>query len=148
DELTGVVQALDRENIPYALAGGLAYSVLVETRATEDIDLLVHAKDWPRIPNVLAALGFKELSGPMEFRNVRIRRLTKVLGDNVLVLDFVLAGEDFAEGIEKSLRLRHGGREYRIVPPDVLIALKKGRMSAKDRSDIEGLQRLLDESEP
>jgi hypothetical protein len=41
EELRALLEALRRENLPYALCGGLAVAVYGITRATEDIDLLI-----------------------------------------------------------------------------------------------------------
>ena len=44
DQLKKIVQFLNKQRIDYALAGGLAFSALVEPRATMDIDIL----DFPK----------------------------------------------------------------------------------------------------
>ena len=41
DQLKKIVQFLNKQRIDYALAGGLAFSALVEPRATMDIDILI-----------------------------------------------------------------------------------------------------------
>ena len=45
DQLKRIVQFLNKQKIDYALAGGLAFSALVEPRATMDIDLVVMVKE-------------------------------------------------------------------------------------------------------
>ena len=45
DQLKRIVQFLNKQKIDYALAGGLAFSALVEPRATMDIDLIVMVKE-------------------------------------------------------------------------------------------------------
>ncbi len=147
-ELTSIVETLDEAGVAYALVGGLAYSVWVEARNTEDIDLLIRGDDWAIIPGLLAPLGFQELSGPLDLSTVRIRRLTKLAPDDVLILDFLLADGGLAEGLSRRVILEHQGHRYAVAPPDVIIGMKRGRMSAKDRNDIEGLQRLLDSEPP
>jgi len=142
DELTAVVTRLDEAGIAHALIGGLAYSIWVEARNTEDIDLLVRPEDWERVAPALADLGYRAAPLPMDFKTVRIRRLSKVVDNDVLALDFVLADGDLAEGIERSVRIERLGHAYRVAPPDVLIHLKEQRLSAKDRNDIEGLRNL------
>ena len=62
----------------------------------------------------------------------------------VVGLDFILADENMIAGIDKSIEIESGGGAYSVAPPDVIIALKRARMSAKDRGDIEGLQKLLE----
>lgn len=145
DETARLADAFAKAGIPYALVGGLAYNIWVETRATEDIDLLIRAGDWERVPKILLPLGYESLSAPMDFGKTRIRRLVKIEGADVLVLDFILADGPLAEGLERRITLIHNGRAFEVAPPDVIIAMKKERMSTKDRGDIEGLQRILDE---
>jgi len=41
DQLKKIVQFLNKQKIDYALAGGLAFSALVEPRATMDIDIII-----------------------------------------------------------------------------------------------------------
>ena len=45
EQLKKIVQFLNEQQIDYALAGGLAFSALVELRATMDIDLIVMIKE-------------------------------------------------------------------------------------------------------
>lgn len=145
DETARLADALAKAAIPYALVGGLAYNIWVETRATEVIDLLIRAEDWERVPEILRPLGYENLSAPMNFGKTRIRRLVKIEGADALVLDFILADGPLAEGLERRITLSHNGRAFDVAPPDVIIAMKRERMSTKDRGDIEGLQRILDE---
>lgn len=143
-ELMSVVDRLDCERIPYALVGGLAYTLYVEARATEDIDLLVRPQDWSRLPAALAPLGYLDVAGEMDFKNIRIRRLTKIIGTDAMVLDFLLADGGLQEGLEKAVSIALGDRAIRVAPAETIIELKKARLSAKDRNDIEGLQRYLE----
>jgi hypothetical protein len=147
-ELKAVSAALAEAGIAHALVGGLAYSVWVEVRGTEDIDLLVRPEDWERIPAALAPLGYRELAGPMDFAGVRIRRLTKIQEGDVLVVDFLLADGPLVEGLERKVALEHEGHTYAVAPPHVIIALKKGRMSDQDRLDIAALSKLIEGPKP
>ena len=129
-----------------AASGGLAYSVYVEARATEDIDLLVKGEDWERIRTVLAKASYHEMSDPMNFRNIRIRRLTKIENDDAVVLDFILADrESLQDAIRDAMVFAVRSGTVRVAPPGAIIELKKGRMSTKDVADIAGLERYLEE---
>jgi hypothetical protein len=44
-QVKSIVHFLSKYEIDYALAGGLAYSALVEPRATMDIDILIMFKE-------------------------------------------------------------------------------------------------------
>ena len=55
EHLTTLCGALEKTGTPYALAGGLAYSALVEPRATMDIDVLV-ILDEVKLRNVVGEI--------------------------------------------------------------------------------------------
>lgn len=143
DELRRVVKTLSQAQVPYVIVGGLAYSIWVESRNTEDIDLLILSEDWPNVATLLEPLGYWPLAEPMDFRNVRIRRLTKLQDNDSLVLDLVLADEHFRACVDNPVKLEYDDQEYCLAPPEVLIEMKSARMSSKDIQDIEGLQKLL-----
>jgi hypothetical protein len=143
EELTAVAEALDRAAIPYALVGGLAYSLYVEARATEDIDLLVYPDDWDKIPELLKPLGFRDRGGDINLKSVRIRRLVKIQDRDALVVDFLLADGALRDGVDRAVTLDLGKATVRVAPPETIIALKKNRLSAKDKDDIAGLEKLL-----
>lgn len=146
-ELLEVTEALERAQIPYALVGGLAYSIYVEPRATEDLDLLILPDDWEKCVEALRPHGWLDAADPMNFEKVRIRRLTKLSEEGALVCDFLLADAPYHTGITDRNRIARDGTELYLAPPEVLVKLKRARMSEKDRGDIEGLQRLIDGEE-
>lgn len=147
-ELRDVTAALQKKGIRYAIVGGLAYSALVRSRSTEDIDLLILPDDWERIKELLRGLGYEDLAGPMDFKNIRIRRLVKLEEGDSLVLDFLFAESDrLIEGIDRGIRIGRGDYKYFVAPPDVIILLKQQRMSDIDKSDIEGLRKLIEDQE-
>lgn len=144
EELRLITKALEGADIPYAIVGGLAYNLWVEARATEDIDLLIRPEDWNSIPPLLHSHGYLDLSTPMDFLDIRIRRLVKIQGEAVMIADFLLADqEEFRRGIETAAILKYNEDQYRVARPEAVIALKRGRMSGKDRIDIEGLSKLI-----
>ena len=51
---------------------------------------------------------------------------------------------ELAEGITRSVTLRHRDHSFSVAPPDVLIRLKESRLSRVDKSDIEGLKMLIE----
>jgi len=147
-ELGGIAAVLEERNIPYALAGGLAFSILVQLRATEDIDLLVRAEDWPDIEKAFAKLGYEDMTGEIAFHALTLRRLTKIVGTDHTVVDFLLATPALAAGIERALIHPFGAGRLRVLRPEDLIALKKLRNSAQDKADIEALERQLAGEKP
>ena len=143
EELRAVTETLAAAGIPHALVGGLAYSFYVEARATEDIDFLIAEADWPAVCRTLQTLGFDQLAGPMDFETIRIRRLTKIAQADVLVLDFLLADELTSKGLEQPVMYPFGDTRIPLAPVEVIVNLKRRRMSRKDIADLEGLEDLL-----
>lgn len=147
EELRKVTAALDEAKISHALVGGLACSVWLEPRATVDIDLLVKSEEWERIPAVLEPLGYLALAHPKDFQSIRIRRLTKLVDGDAVMLDFLFADGDLIRGIDECARLEVEGEVHRVARPEILIQLKRGRMSDQDKIDIDGLTRLIEEQD-
>jgi hypothetical protein len=147
EELLSAVGALDAAGIPYALVGGIACSLYVEPRATEDIDFLLLPQDLERAMKALQPLGWDDLAGPMDFHNIRIRRLTKLQDTHVMVLDFLLADtDDLAKSLDTPQLFDYESVRLKVASPETIIRLKQGRMSGKDQIDILGLQKLLGET--
>jgi hypothetical protein len=142
DELTAIVRALDGERIPYAIVGGLAYSVWVETRATEDIDLLIMPEDLGRAEEAVRPLGYLRIA---DASDSRFLRLTKLYRDEALVLDLFLADTSvLADGIRDSSVLEFEGQTYSVASPAIIISMKEARMRGQDRNDIERLKELVE----
>jgi len=142
DEFKKVINILNRERIPYALAGGLAVSILTKPRATEDIDLLILPRDWEECCRVLADLGYEEVAYPMHFQNITIKRLTKIIDDDYIVIAFVLVINEFWETIwEERQQISFEEMPLWIISPKALIKMKELRKSYKDLSDIEELKK-------
>lgn len=148
-EFKAVIQAFNAEGIPYAVCGGLAYSIHVEVRATIDMDFLIQASDLPRCQQLLVQMGYTAHPRRMVFRGgtVAIQRLWKPeeRGGDALVIDLLIADEASMPGI-------WGGREehvweglsVRVVSRDGLVALKRLRGSEVDLADI---RRLTEQGE-
>jgi len=142
EELRQVIEALEAGSIPYAIAGGVAVSIYTTPRATEDIDLVIRAADLDRALPVLGALGFQRGGPPMAVAQgrLRIQRLTKIAGSDLLPLDLLLAD---SPQLEEVLRARQqldwGGKRLWIVSIEGLRALKRLRASPQDLADLEAL---------
>lgn len=142
-ELLDVAEGLRAASIEAALVGGLAYSIYVQPRATEDLDFLILPEDWERCIAALASRGWRDFSGPIDLSKIRIRRLTKFIQEDAIVCDFLLADGGLREEIAKGSRFTIGGGQVLLAPPEVIIELKRRRMSEKDRGDIEGLEKFI-----
>ncbi|MGA9854663.1 MAG: nucleotidyltransferase family protein [Gammaproteobacteria bacterium] len=60
-QIAEIISALNRENIRFALIGGLALAAHNVVRATQDVDVLIGATDADRLEGVLVGLGYRRL---------------------------------------------------------------------------------------
>ena len=143
-EFKAVIEAFNAAGIPYAVCGGLAYSIHVEVRATIDMDFLIGAPELPRCQQLLIQMGYTPHPRQMVFRGgtVAIQRLWKPQeqGSDVMAIDLLVADEASIPGV-------WGGREEHVweglsvwvVSRDGLITLKRLRGSEVDLADIRRL---------
>ena len=146
-ELRDLLDGLRREKVSYALCGGLALAVYGIMRATEDIDLLIEETELPKLRGVAEALGFRFDPRPFEFKDgsVRIYRLVKARGEDLVVLDLLLVTELTRPAWESRRQVE---TEFGIVPavsPEGLVQLKSLRGSGQDQEDIRRLKELRHE---
>lgn len=139
-ELKSVVVQLTDRSISYALCGGLAMAVHGFPRATVDIDLLVQSDDIPRLDDAMAELGYVLKARPMKFAKIEIHRISKVVDDEVLILDCLIANEELNDVWVSRAEVPWEGTRLSVVSRDGLIQLKALRMSDRDREDIAHLQ--------
>lgn len=142
DELRRVIEALEAGGIPYAIAGGVAVSIYTTPRATEDIDLLISATDVDRALGTLQPLGFHRGGPPMSVAQgkLRIQRLTKIVGSDLLPVDLLLADSpQLEEVLSARQQLAWGAKRLWIVSIGGLHTLKRLRASAQDLADLEAL---------
>lgn len=141
EELLELISELERENISYALCGGLALAVYDVIRATVDIDLLILTQDLDKALATAQKLGFDFLAIPMVFSQgkVQIHRASKVdpETDFPLSIDFLLVTEELREVWTARRRIELEGRKAWVVSRDGLIQLKMLRGSAQDMDDIQ-----------
>lgn len=143
EELLELVSELERENISYALCGGLALAVYDIIRATVDIDLLILTQDLDKALATAQNLGFDFLAIPMILAQgkVRIHRASKVDPDTdfPLSIDFLLVTEELREIWTARRRIELEDRKAWVVSREGLIQLKMLRGSAQDMDDIQKL---------
>lgn len=146
EEFRRVVAALEERKLPYAVCRGLAFSILVQPRATVDIDLLVPEEAYEPVAAAVLPLGFKVFASPMVLGRgrVHIRRLTKLEegGPDALVLDLLLAKGQTARAAWRSRRrVMWGDGAITVVSKGGLAFLKRLRSSPQDLVDIAALRR-------
>jgi len=143
EEFDRLIDALEREGLDYALAGGLAVAVWGAPRATKDIDLLVLPDQLAAVGRCARACGFDIEADPMTFPDgMELRRLSKADGGDLLTLDLILVDATLAEvwGSRQRVSTRRG--ELWVVSRGALIAMKARAARPQDLYDIERLKDL------
>lgn len=141
NELLSVVEQL--KNYRYMLIGGLAYSVYVQPRFTQDIDFLISKNDFNDIFTSLVKAGFIEKRNIMEFQNASIARCVKMKEPDAVIVDFLLEDETvFRAAYEKRKIIDFQGNNISVIDPDSLIDLKRKRNSKQDQVDVEELKKI------
>jgi hypothetical protein len=149
EEFSKLVSEFKKENIEYALCGGLAMAVYAFPRATLDIDILIEPQTLEKAKSIAKRLGFTFDAGLMKFSNeaVQIYRLTKVGSESndTLALDMLLLTPEIKEVWETKQTLTWDQGDLPVVSPKGLINLKSLRLSGQDQDDIRHLESILDE---
>ena len=143
DELKALVSALNEEQVPYALCGGLAMAVHGCPRSTVDIDFLAPPNSAERILEVGARLGFTLPTANLQFKEgVQLKRISKLRGpdEEVLMLDVLLAAPPLETAWEKRQQIPWEGRIVWVISRDGMIQMKSLRGSDQDRADIAALK--------
>ena len=144
-ELLAVVDALNRERIPYALCGGVCLALHGCVRATQDIDLLIRQIDLPRLRLALRSAGFMVWTPmPMEFRRAdgdvtRVHRVCKFVGEDFMILDLIEIGATHETAWKSRSRRKLQGRSISLVSARELARMKKMAGRKQDLADIEAL---------
>jgi hypothetical protein len=149
EEFTQLISELEKENIEYALCGGLAMSVYAFPRATLDIDILIEPETLEKAKGIAKRLGFTFDAGLMKFKDgaIQIYRLTKVSpsSSDTLTLDILLLTPEIKEVWETKQILSWDQGELPVVSPEGLIKLKSMRLSGQDQDDIKNLKSIINE---
>jgi predicted nucleotidyltransferase len=147
--LSSVIRALNQQGVNYALAGGLAYSALVEPRATTDVDLLILLENPS--PDKVAGLFssvFDSLvphPGPMVFKGIPIWRVVGVLDEKEVVVDLLIAQSDFLrQALARKRTVDFLGLPLPIVTLEDLVILKAMAGRLQDRADLEKIKQQPD----
>lgn len=141
--LATVADWLEQNGYPYALAGGLAVGLLIEPRATMDIDLCCRLAEnefpafFERLRKLFPALIPHEQ--PMRFARLTIWRAVIPFGPRSVILDFLISPLPglMDEIIARRVPLTVGDRTLYVISPEDLIILKTWSDRPQDRLDAE-----------
>lgn len=143
--LADLAAQLNRRRVEYALAGGWAYSALVEPRATTDIDLLIFVETpSPDAIQSLLSPIFSSLvvhAAPMRFRGVSIWRAVGIRHDREVVVDLLLADSPFLRtALGRRQTVTFGDSQVAILTVEDLMLLKMLAGRLQDRADLEKIE--------
>lgn len=144
DELHSIVAALAAARIEYAVCGGVAVTIHGATRSTKDIDILVARVDVARALDAVRPLGYQFAALPISFdagtaRERHMQRVSKVLGEEHLLIDFLIADEAFAGALADRIEVQLDEGPLVVVSRASLIRMKKLAGRAQDLADLERL---------
>jgi hypothetical protein len=138
-ELANVTEALELNEIEYAVCGGLALTIHGFPRATFDIDILIRPESLDHSFEIAKRFGFDIRGLDMSFkeRAVEIRRVSKIDEDGeVLSLDFLLVTAEVEDVWESRLTIDFQGNPMSIVSREGLIRMKELASRDIDLIDI------------
>jgi hypothetical protein len=143
-ELGDIVANFEKENIPYALCGGLATVVYSAPRFTEDIDLLVLPGSVPAIKELVRKQGYLFEAAPVSFSNgiiqiVRLSRIDHPPSEDILMLDLVMVTPELEEVWAHRQNLEWEQGNLCVVSREGLINMKQLSDRPKDRLDLDTL---------
>lgn len=138
DEFTKLITAFEDAETDYAVCGGMAMAIQGFPRATIDIDLMILAESLDEALNIADENGFNIRGLDISFKDpiVEIRRVSKIIGHDILCLDFLLVTDDVKDVWENRESVNYQGRPLSVVSRDGLIKLKKRAGRPQDLADI------------
>ena len=148
EEFKRFILELERQEVRYALVGGVAMAFYTEPRFTRDIDLLVDSDDFDKAKGILEKDGYFESVSPRTFQNVAIElhRFLKVVDpeDEMLVDILVAKDEEVRRIIQNAVETESEEGRVMLANKKDLIWLKRSRDSKQDQADIERLEDAKD----
>lgn len=142
EELHRVARELDAVGIAYALVGGFAVSLYSRPRTTDDIDILIAESSLELAKAAIGASGYEARipAFPVARGRLRIQRFLKTVGDEVVLIDALLAREpEHTDMLQRRVRLESGSGRLWVVAREDLRALKRLRGSPQDLADLAAL---------
>jgi hypothetical protein len=146
EELRSLVEVFNKHEIDFALCGGLAVAAHGLVRATQDIDFLIKEETLNDAYKASAEVGYdiRGLDISFKERTVEIRRVSKVVGEDIISLDLLLVTpfvEDVWEGRQE---IEFMGQRLYVVSRDGLIKMKQQSGRPQDLADIDRLENEVD----
>lgn len=144
-----VLSAVRRENIPFALGGGLALSVYTgNLRNKKDMDIYVMPSDRQRTIDMITSCGLKDYYDVMPYDRAWIYRSHEenIIVDTIWAMANQRAVVD-EQWIDGGDTIHLFGEEYQVMPPEELI-WSKLYVLQRDRCDWPDILNLLHATAP
>ena len=143
DELSQLISAFDKNEIEYAVCGGLALAIHGFVRETLDIDVLIQPESLEKAYKVGAENCFdiRRLDISFKERAVEIRRVSKIdENGEVLSLDLLLVTPQVKDVWETRETIDFLGNKLSVVSLKSLIKMKTLAGRPQDLADIARLE--------
>jgi len=148
-EFEGLVAALERGEVPYAVCGGLAVNIHGHVRSTQDIDLLVPREALEAALDTVAGIGFTLRAGPIPFgagtdRYRELHRASRILEAEVLTVAFLVVTPILTSAWESREVIEWRAHRIPTVSRRGLLEMKRLAGRYQDLADIEALEKGAD----
>lgn len=142
EELRALIRSFNGHEVEFALCGGLAVAAHGLVRATQDIDFLIREESLEQAYSAAAEIGFdiRGLDISFKERTVEIRRVSKIVGEDVISLDLLLVTSAVEDVWEGRMEREFVGEAISVVSREGLIKMKRQAGRPQDLADIERLE--------
>ncbi|TKS59724.1 MAG: hypothetical protein EWM72_01909 [Nitrospira sp.] len=145
EALADLLTELDHRGVQYALAGGWAFSALVEPRATTDIDLLILLDPPSRetIQSLVSSVFSSTIvhPSPMKMKGISIWRGVGLRDKQEVVVDFLLADSAFLQSaLARKQQITLGAQLVSILTLEDLMLMKMIAGRLQDLADLEKIE--------
>ncbi len=143
EEFRGLIEVFNRNDVDYAVCGGIAVAIHGYPRFTYDIDLLIRPQDLSVALDAAKSCGFLDESGRIPLGSCVAYRVVKSVGSDHLVLDLILINEMLRVVWDSRTDFQWQGLRLCVVSSQGLATMK--RMSGRDQ-DLLDLKMLEGEA--
>ncbi len=142
-EFWKIAKALEEEELPYALVGGVAIAFHSVPRFTKDIDILIDPETVEQVGELLKKEGYFESTSPRTFKNTELtmHRFIKIVDGDEMLIDVLVSGtERHSAIVANAVAAVSAEVTVKLASKEDLIWLKRFRNSKQDQADIDGLE--------
>lgn len=141
-EFTQLIDSIEAGGLDYAVCGGIAMAIHGYPRATMDIDLMIRAEALDEAFRIGKENGYDIRGLDISFKDptLEIRRVSKIIGEDLLSLDLLLVTDEVEDVWETRIRIDYRGRSMSVVSRDGLLKLKRRASRPQDLADIHKIE--------